>query len=325
MGVVDEPRSAAAGAIRPRPDPRQALPRKPWTGVGLRQERWYGYAFIAPVFVLLAAVIVLPLMQAFWISLHRTRGLNQTFVGLQNYARLLADDAFWNSFRVSLAFTGICVVLHMVLGLALALLLNRVTVGRAAFRVLFLTPWMIAPAIGATIWLWLLEPQFGVANYIVQALGLSDGPKIWLGIPHLAFGSIVAVDVWRGIPFVMLLLLAGLQTIPSEQYEAAALDGANGWQAFRHVTLPNLRYLLIVASTLDIINTIRQFDIIAVLTGGGPVGSTEVLPALIYNTAFRANRFGEAAATGVLLLGVLLAFATIYFTLTRPDRQAGDA
>jgi multiple sugar transport system permease protein len=123
----------------------------------------------------------------------------------------------------------------------------------------------------------------------------------------------------------MLLLLAGLQTIPAEQYEAASLDGANSWQAFRFVTLPNLRYLIIVASTLDIINTIRHFDIIAVLTGGGPVGSTEVLPALIYNSAFRANRFGEAAATGVILLLVLLVFATLYFSITRPDRQAGEA
>ena len=108
------------------------------------------------------------------LELFATRGLNQSFVGLQNYARLLADDAFWSSFRVSIAFTVICVVLHMVLGLALALLLNRLTIGRATFRVLFLTPWMIAPAIGATIWLWLLEPQFGVANYIVQSLGFVD-------------------------------------------------------------------------------------------------------------------------------------------------------
>lgn len=319
MAALDDTGARATGTIRP-----PSAPRKGWTGVGLRQERWYGYAFIAPAFLLLAAVIVFPLGQAIWTSLHRTRGLNQSFVGLQNYARLLADDVFWNSFRISLAFTVICVVLHMVLGLALALLLNRLTVGRTAFRVLFLTPWMIAPAIGATIWLWLLEPQFGVANYLVQAAGLSSSAKVWLGEPTLAFGSIVAVDVWRGIPFVMLLLLAGLQTIPAEQYEAAALDGANARQAFRHVTLPNLRYLLIVASTLDIINTIRQFDIIAVLTGGGPVGSTEVLPALIYNTAFRANRFGEAAATGVLLLAVLLVFAILYFGITRPDREAGE-
>jgi multiple sugar transport system permease protein len=199
-----------------------------------------------------------------------------------------------------------------------------VAFARTALRVAFLTPWMIAPSIGATIWLWLLEPQFGVVNYLVNATGLAQGYKAWLGEPALAFWSVVAVDVWRGVPFVMLLLLAGLQTIPQEQYEAAALDGAGRIQSFRYVTLPNLRYLLIVASTLDIINTIRHFDIIAVLTGGGPVGATEVVPALIYNTAFRANRFGEAAAVGVLLLLAVLVFSAVYFRVARPQRELGE-
>jgi multiple sugar transport system permease protein len=294
-----------------------------WTGRGLKAERWYGYLFIAPVFLFLCLVIVFPLGHAFWISLHRTRGLNTSFVGLENYARILADEAFWNSVRVSLAFTTICVGLHMLLGLGLALLLDRITVARAALRIAFLTPWMIAPSIGATIWLWLLEPQFGVVNYLFGAVGLTGGNRAWLGEPALAFWSVVAVDVWRGVPFVMLLLLAGLQTIPQEQYEAAALDGAGPGQAFWYVTLPNLRYLLVVASTLDIINTIRHFDIIAVLTGGGPVGATEVLPALIYNTAFRANRFGEAAAVGILLLAAVLVFSAIYVRLTRPTQEMG--
>ena len=131
------------------------------------------------------------------------------------------------------------------------------------------------------------------------------------------------MDVWRGVPFVMLLMLAGLQTIPREQYEAAAMDGANAWQRFRYVTLPNLRYLLVVASTLDIINTIRHYDIIGVMTGGGPAGATEVLPVLLYNTAFRGNRFGEAAAIGVLLLVIVLAFSIVHIRVTRPDRDGG--
>jgi multiple sugar transport system permease protein len=295
-----------------------------WTGSGLQSERWYGYLFLAPVFLFLCLTIVFPLAHAFWISLHRTRGLNTSFVGLGNYQRVLGDEAFWNSFQTSLAFTSICVGLHMVLGLALALLLHRVTVARTALRIAFLTPWMIAPSIGATIWLWLLEPQFGVVNYLFNATGLTQGYKAWLGEPVLAFWSVVAVDVWRGVPFVMLLLLAGLQTIPQEQYEAASLDGANNVQSFWYVTLPNLRYLLIVASTLDIINTIRHFDIIAVLTGGGPIGATQVLPVLIYNTAFRANRFGEAAAVGVLLLAAVLVFSAFYFRITRPTQETGE-
>jgi multiple sugar transport system permease protein len=135
---------------------------------------------------------------------------------------------------------------------------------------------------------------------------------------------VTAVEIWRGVPFVMLLLLAGLQTIPLEQYEAAGIDGANAWQRFRYVTMPNLGYLLVVASTLDTINVVRHYDIIGVMTGGGPAGATEVLPALLYNTAFRANRFGEAAAIGVMLLLMVLAFAMVYLRVTRIGRPEGE-
>jgi len=285
-----------------------------------RQRRRAGLAFVAPVFLFLCAVIVLPLGHAFWTSLHRVRGLSSTFVGLQNYARVLGDEPFWHSLRISLVFTGSAVALHMLLGLGLALVLHRLTFARTTLRILFLTPWMVAPAVGATIWLWLLEPQFGVVNYLLQLAGAASAPVAWLGEPRSALAAVIAVDVWRGVPFVMLLLLAGLQTIPPEQYEAAEIDGANRWQQFRYVTWPNLHYLMIVASTLDIINVIRHYDIIGVMTGGGPAGGTEVLPALLYNTAFRANRFGEAAAIGVLLLFIVLAFAIVYVRLTRLDR-----
>lgn len=282
-----------------------------------------GYAFIAPVVMFLCAVVVFPLTHAFWTSLQRIRGLNATFIGLQNYERVLTGDAFWHSLGVSLVFTGASVTLHMGIGLALALLLNELRFARTALRIAFLTPWMVAPAVGATIWLWLLEPQFGVANYLLQVAGLLSAPMAWLGEPLPAFASVVAVDVWRGVPFVMLLMLAGLQTIPREQYEAAAMDGADTWQRFRYVTLPNLRYLLVVASTLDIINTVRHYDIIGVMTGGGPAGATEVLPVLLYNTAFRGNRFGEAAAIGVLLLLIVLAFSIFHIRFTRPNQGDG--
>jgi multiple sugar transport system permease protein len=286
-----------------------------WT----RRKR-VGYAFVAPVFLFLCAVVLFPLGHAFYTSLTRVRGLASSFVGLQNYEHVLTDDAFWHSLGVSVAFTGVSVALHVALGLALALLVDRLRFARTALRIAFLTPWMVAPAVGATIWLWLLEPQFGVVNYLLQAAGLIKAPLAWLGEPGLAFASIVTVDTWRGVPFVMLLMLAGLQTIPREQYEAAAIDGANAWQRFRYVTLPNLRYLLVVASTLDVINTIRHYDIIGVMTAGGPAGATEVLPVLLYNTAFRGNRFGEAAAIGVLLLAIVLAFSIAHLRVTRPER-----
>jgi len=289
------------------------------------RNRRYGWLFIAPVLAFLCAVIVVPLAHAFWTSLHRVRGLSTTFVGLDNYARALTDDAFWHSLGVSLAFTGASVSLHLLLGLALALLLDELRFARTALRIAFLTPWMVAPAVGATIWLWLLEPQFGVVNHLLRVAHVVTAPVAWLGEPATALGAVIAVDVWRGVPFVMLLMLAGLQTIPAEQYEAASMDGASARQRFRHVTWPNLRYLVVVASTLDIINTIRHYDIIGVMTAGGPAGATEVLPVLLYNTAFRANRFGDAAAIGVLLLALVLAFAVVYVKVARLDRVEGGA
>jgi multiple sugar transport system permease protein len=234
---------------------------------------------------------------------------------------VLGDDAFWHSLWLSFAFTAVAVALHMALGLALAMLLAELRTARTALRIAFLTPWMVAPAVGATIWLWLLEPQFGVVNYLLRVTHLISAPQAWLGEPVTAFASIVAVDVWRGVPFVMLLMLAGLQTVPPEQYEAAAMDGASAWQRFRYVTWPNLRYLLVVASTLDAINTVRHYDIIGVMTAGGPAEATQVLPVLLYNTAFRGNRFGEAAAIGVLLLLIVLALSTFYIRITKIDRD----
>ena len=231
------------------------------------------------------------------------------------------SSASATSLGVSFAFTASAVALHLAIGLALALVVNELRTARTALRIVFLTPWMVAPAVGATIWLWLLEPQFGVVNYLLRAVGAIAAPVAWLGEPGTALASVIAVDVWRGVPFVMLLMLAGLQTIPIEQYEAAAIDGAGAWTRFRFVTWPNLRYLVVVATTLDVINTIRHYDIIGVMTGGGPAGATEVLPALIYNTAFRGNRLGEAAAIGVALLGIVLVLAIVYVKTARLDND----
>lgn len=296
-----------------------------WRASGLRRERWHGYYFLAPTLLFLALLIAVPLVQAFWTSLQRTRGLRSSFVGLDNYLHLFGSERFWHSLSVSALFTVACVALHLAVGLLLALALHQVTFARTALRLGFLTPWIIAPSIGAVVWVWLLEPQFGVVNHILTSLGIIQEARVWLGEPLLALGSIIAVDFWRGMPFVMLLLLAGLQGIPAEQYEAAAIDGANAWQKFRHVTLPNLRYLLIVATTLDTIYTIRHFDIIAVMTAGGPASATEVLPVLIYNTAFEANRFGRASAVGIVLLGIVLTLSVLYLRIVKPERDKAEA
>ncbi len=291
-----------------------------WVSRGLRRERWLGYLFVAPMLLFLLGIIFFPLGHAFVTSLYREAGVNIRFVGLGNYTRLLDDAAFWNSLRVSVVFTVASVALHLLVALPVALFLNQLRRGRTAIRLAFLTPWMVTPVIGAIAWVWLLDPHFGVANHLLRSVGLIAANKVWLGEPGLALGSIIAVDVWRGFPFVMLILLAGLQTVPKEEYEAASIDGAGALQRFVFITLPHLRYLLVVATTLDVINTVRTFDIVAVMTRGGPVNATEVLPVLIFNTAFQANRFGPAAAVGVVLLVLLLVFSTLYILLLQSEQ-----
>jgi len=283
------------------------------------RERWMGYACVTPMLLFLAGIVFFPLAYAFRMSLDETRGTHTSFVGLQNYAHALGDVVFRSALHVSIIFTASSVALHVVVGMAVALFLNQTRRGRTALRLAFMTPWMVAPVIGAITWVWLLNPQFGVVNYVLRSLGLIRANVAWLGQPGTALGSVIAVSAWRGFPFVMLILLAGLQSIPREQYEAAALDGASALQAFFYVTLPNLRYLLAVATTLDIIDVVRQFDLVAVMTGGGPVGATQVLPVLIYNTAFVANHIEAAAAIGVLLLLLLLVFSVVYIALLRPE------
>lgn len=309
----------------PLPAVRPAAGRRAWTGRGLRRDWWYGYLFVAPMLVFLFLVIAFPLGHAFLTSLYREAGVNVRFVGLGNYARLLDDELFWNSVRVSVLFTASVVALHLVIGMGLALLLNRLGRGRTTLRVAMLTPWIIAPVIGATAWVWLLDPHFGVVNYLLRSAGLISEYKVWLGEPVPALASVVAIEVWRGFPFVMLILLAGLQTIPRQEYEAASIDGAGSFQQFRFITLPHLRYLLTVATTLDVINTVRTFDTVNVMTSGGPTNATEVLPVLIFNTAFRENHFGPAAAIGVVLLIVLLAFTMVYILLLKPGQAAEEA
>jgi len=292
---------------------------------GLRRERWLGYLFVAPMLVFLLGIILFPLGHAFLTSLYREAGVNIRFVGLGNYARLLDDPTFWNSLWVSVIFTVASVALHLVVALPVALFLNGLRRGRTMLRLAFLTPWMVTPVLGAIAWVWLLDPHFGVANHLLRSVGVVTENRIWLGEPNLALASIIAVDVWRGFPFIMLILLAGLQTVPREEYEAASIDGAGALQRFLYVTLPHLRYLLVVATTLDVINTVRTFDIVAVMTKGGPVNATEVLPVLIFNTAFQANRFGPAAAIGVVLLGLLLIFSTLYVLLLQSERRERPA
>ncbi len=282
----------------------------------VRGRRWSrsltGLAFVAPALLVLGAVVAFPVVDTLWLSLMETRGHNQTvFVGLGNYWRLVQDPDFWSAFRNSVTFTSGSVIGHILLGLGAALLLNQRIPLRPVFRVICLVPWMFAAVVVAMTWRWMLDAQLGIINAILAQLGLR-GPFLWFESPRLALPALIVTNIWRGFPFASITLLAALQAIPPEQYEAAAVDGASSFMQFRFVTLPHLRFALIIIATLDTIWNFKHFDLIQVMTNGGPAGATEVLTTLVYKVSFENFEFGYAAAIGVAMSLVLLATTVVY-------------
>jgi len=246
-------------------------------------------------------------VDAIWLSF---TGSRQTFVGLANYWRLIGDRDFWSALENSTLFTAGSVLGHLVLGLATAVLLNQAIPFRQLFRVITLVPWTLAAVVVAMTWRWMLDPQLGIINAILAGWGIRGIP--WFDNPHLALLAIIVTNIWRGFPFASIALLAALQAIPKEQYEAASVDGASGPKQFRYVTLPHLRFTLAIVGTLDTIWNFKHFDLVQIMTNGGPAGATEVLTTLTYKVSFENLEFGYAAAIGVIMSLVLLAFTVFY-------------
>ncbi|MFI5341425.1 MAG: carbohydrate ABC transporter permease [Candidatus Methylomirabilales bacterium] len=274
---------------------------------------WEGIVFVAPAVLVLAAVVAFPVADVLVLSLYKTVSRTRSiFVGLGNYQRLWADPGFWSALRNSIAFTAGSVLGHVIIGLGFALVLNGIRRGRTLFRVVSLVPWMFSAVVVAITWRWMLDAQFGIINHLLTQLGIWRGPILWFENPSLALPALIMTNIWRGFPFASVALLAALQTIPNEQYEAAAVDGAMPFQRFCHITLPNLRFTLTVVVTLDTIWNFKHFDLVQVMTNGGPAGATEVLTTLAYKVSFENFQFGYAAAMAVVMSLVLLATTVIY-------------
>jgi multiple sugar transport system permease protein len=276
-----------------------------------------GYAFTLPAVLLLWVILFAPLAYVLYSSVHFNVGRSASFAGLSHYQRFLEDPYFWNALRNTVAFTLGSVVLHVLLGVGVALLLAQRIKGRTAFRIVGLVPWMFSSVVVATLWRWMYHPQFGVINDILSRLGLRELAQMaWLGEIAFALPAVILTNAWRGFPFVMVMVLAGLQAIPREQYEAASVDGASGWSLFRYVTLPQLRFILAVSIVLDTIWTFKYFDLVQVMTEGGPANSTEVLTTLVYRNAFEFLEVEYASAVAVFMFLVLLVFTLLYARLT---------
>jgi len=282
-------------------------------------EEILAYTFLWAPLLILVALLIYPLLDVIRLSFYDSNLQRETFVGFGNYAALARDPLFWQAFYQTVVFTFWSVVLHLVIGLSLALLLNMQIneTFRTFARGLLIVPWLLAPTVAGMIWVLMLAP-IGVFNGMLISLGLLDpnATVSWLGDPATALGSVTAMNVWRAFPFFMVMLLAGLQAIPRQLYEAAEIDGASVLRQFWHITLPQLRSVITTIVLLDSIWTFRAFDPVFVMTGGGPAHASEVLASAIYFDGFQKLRFGYASAEAVVMFVVLFIVSAFYVRRT---------
>jgi ABC-type sugar transport system permease subunit len=279
-------------------------------------DRRLAWLLVSPALLVTAAVALFPLMWTVWESLHhhdlRMPWLGQPFVGLANYAEILGDARFWGAMLHTLFFTVATVALELGLGLFLALAMNQAFRGRGLVRAAVLVPWAIPTVVAALLWRFLFDTQAGIANAALTGLGILDEPIVWFVHAATAWVPVILADVWKTTPFVALLLLAGLQGIDPALYEAAAVDGAGVWRRLWSVTLPLLKPALAVSLIFRTLDAFRVFDLIYVLTGGGPGTATEPIALYAFNALFSNLRFGYGAALSVIVFLVTLLLALLY-------------
>jgi ABC-type sugar transport system permease subunit len=281
-----------------------------------RSDRRLAWLLVSPALLVTAAVALFPLVWTVWESLHlhdlRMPWLGQPFVGLANYAEILGDARFWGAMLHTLFFTAVTVALELGLGLFLALAMNQAFRGRGLVRAAVLVPWAIPTVVAALLWRFLFDTQAGIANAALTGLGILDEPIVWFVHAATAWVPVILADVWKTTPFVALLLLAGLQGIDPALYEAAAVDGAGVWRRLWSVTLPLLKPALAVSLVFRTLDAFRVFDLIYVLTGGGPGTATEPIALYAFNALFSNLRFGYGAALSVIVFLVTLLLALLY-------------
>jgi multiple sugar transport system permease protein len=266
--------------------------------------------------VTLSLVSLFPLLFSIYLSFSAINpNLQLEFLGLANYLSVFRDLRVWRSLLHSAVFMAGSVLGQFLLGLASALLLHQEMRNRRWARLALLLPWVIPPVVTTLTWRWMLDSRAGLINDWLTRAGILKEFRSWIAMPDTALLSAVVVSLWRGFPFVMIMLLAGLQAIQKEYYEAAEVDGASQLQRFWHITIPGLRYTIGVATTIAAIWAFKEFAIVFLLTEGGPAGASEVVVTLVYKMFFLFARFGDAAALGVIVLAILLGFAGVYVRL----------
>lgn len=304
--------------------PRQRSERARWSATA-RADARLGFLLVLPAVLTIFAIIFMPLAAAVWDSLHtlslRFEGAPRPMIWFQNYANILADPRWHNALRVTMTVAVFSVSVQLVLGMATALALNKAFPGRGAMRAVMLVPWALTSVVSAKMWAWIFDTRFGVLNDLLMRLGIIDEPLVWMARADLALPAMIVADIWKTTPFMALLLLAGLQLVPNDLYEAASIDGASGWQSFWAITLPLLKPSMLVALLFCTIDAIKMYDLPRVLTNGGPGQATETLAIYTYNTLFNSLNFGYGSALAVTTFLIIMLCAYIFIRVLGAPAQ----
>jgi len=290
---------------------RQAVPEPQRAQrVRVNRDTRFAYALLFPTVFLILLLVGFPFLRALWLSFHKKLlgAQDAPWIGLGNYSSLIHDTAFWASVKNTMIFTGGSIACKLLLGLTVALILNEALPLRALWRSIVLLPYAMPTLVSVLVWKWMYNDVGGVFNYLLQKSTIRETPTLWLADPSKAMGAVIAVNVWRGFPFFVITILAGLQAVPQELYDAAKVDGAGVWSRFIKVTLPGITPVLAVVTLFSTILTFNDFSIIWILTRGGPGGATDVLSTLTYKIAIPGLELGKGVAVSVLMLPILVAF-----------------
>jgi multiple sugar transport system permease protein len=292
------------------------MPRAALVGGWLDREAVFSWLMMAPPLLFLAALVGYPFLYGMLLSLQsRPVAHAGTFVGLKNFANDINDPIFWKVAFNTFLYTAAATLLKMVGGLGLALAMNQHFPLKNLVRALLLLPFIVPTVLSTVAWMWILDPAFSVLNWFLIALGVPRPGPSWLGNPILAMASIIVINTWRGLPFYGITLLAGLQTVPPELYEAATIDGASGWQRFRYVTLPLLQPIILIVTLFSVIFTFADFQLVYVLTHGGPQNATQLFATYAFDIAMGSGQLGLGASVALAMfpaLALLIAALTIY-------------
>jgi multiple sugar transport system permease protein len=298
-------RSVAVREAVPEPQRTQRARRSRDTG--------FAYALLFPTAFLILLLVGFPFLRALWLSFHKKLlgAQDAPWIGLKNYTSLLHDQAFWQSVKNTMVFTGGSIGAKLIIGLTVALILNEALPLRALWRSIVLLPYAMPTLVSVLVWKWMYNDVGGVFNYLLQKSNVRETPTLWLADPSTAMGSVIAVNVWRGFPFFVITILAGLQAVPQELYDAAKVDGAGIWARFWRITLPSIAPVMAVVTLFSTILTFNDFSIIWILTRGGPGGATDVLSTLTYKIAIPGLELGKGVAVSVLMLPILVLFIVL--------------